>query len=284
MERAIQHLTRRAITLAGLAASVMPAHAQTAPTVVAYGDDPRQRIALYGPFGEARPAPILMWLPGGGWRSHSITDAYDLPSFARRHGLLLAVCDYRAIPGHGARHMAQDAAACVSWLKWNAAAHGGDPDRLFVMGHSAGGHLAALINCDASYLNEEALSPADLRGVILLDGACYDAAQQRAFLQAHSRTADFFEVLFGGRMEDYTPADQVEIGTPSAPMLMLYASGRPYAQAQNAALARALDAAQRPYRLLPDRNTTHVSMVQDFGRHGDRNGRVTAEFIRTGEL
>ena len=260
------------------------ARAQTRPRTLAYGADARQQLDLYGPYGDERPAPILMFLPGGGWRTHERTDVWDLPRFAARQGLLLVCADYRAMPGNGARAQAQDAAAAVAWVRANAAAHGGDPDRLFVMGHSAGGHLAALINCDPTYLAAHGLSPSDMAGVILLDGACYDAAQQRRFLQAHSRTADYFEVLFEGRMEAFTPADLVTDLTPTAPILMLFAASRPYAFDQNHAFARALRAAGRPYRLVEDRQATHVSMAQAFGRHGDRMGRVAAAFIRTGEL
>lgn len=276
--------TRRGVVATGLAALASPALAQDPVETVAYGDHERQRIDLYGPFGDARPAPILMWLPGGGWRTHQRTDVWDLPAFARRNGLLFAACDYRPIPGAGARHMAQDAASAFAWLRTHAAARGGDPDRIFLMGHSAGGHLAALINCDPTWLAAHGLSPADLAGVILMDGACYDAAEQRAFLEAHSRTADFFDVLFEGRMEAFTPADLIRPETPSAPMLMLYAANRPYAMAQNRAFAEALDTAGRPYRLAADRQATHVSMAQSFGRHGDRMGRLAAAFIATGDL
>ena len=277
-------LTRRGVVATGLSALASPAHAQEPVETIAYGDHPRQQLDLYGPFGEARPAPVLMWLPGGGWRTHARSDVWDLPVFARRNGLLFACCDYRPIPGAGARHMAQDAAAAFAWLRANATARGGDPNRIFLMGHSAGGHLAALINCDPSWLGAHGLSPADLAGVILMDGACYDAAEQRAFLEAHSRTADFFDVLFEGRMEAFTPADLIRAETPSAPVLMLYAASRPYATAQNRAFARALDAAGRPYRLVEDRQATHVSMAQSFGRHGDRMGRIAAAFIASGEL
>ena len=85
-------------------------------------------------------------------------------------------------------------------------------------------------------------------------------------------------------MHDVTPADVIEPETPSAPMLLLYASNRPYALVQNRALARALEAAGRPYRLVEDRAATHISIAQNFGRHGDRMGRVTAAFIETGRL
>ncbi|WP_296817909.1 alpha/beta hydrolase [Brevundimonas sp.] len=278
------HLSRRSVLAATALALAGPAAAQTPPLTRAYGTDPRQQMDLYGPFADDGPAPILMFLPGGGWRTHARTDVWDMPRFARRQGLLFICADYRAMPGNGARAQAQDAAAAVAWIKANAAVHGGDADRVFVMGHSAGGHLAALINCDPTYLGAHGLSPADMAGVILLDGACYDATQQRRFLQAHSRTADYFEVLFEGRMEAFTPADLVTAGTPTAPMLMLFAASRPYAFDQNYGFARALRAADRPYRLVEDRQATHVSMAQAFGRHGDRMGQAAAEFIRTGRL
>lgn len=275
-------LTRRAALAAAVAAAwARPARAQEAAATFAYGPDPRQAMDLYGPFGEA-PAPVLMFLPGGGWRTHARGDAWSLPVFARRQGLLLAVADYRAMPGNGARAQAQDAAAAFAWLRANAAAHGGDPRRIFVMGHSAGGHLAALISVDPAYLGGHGLAPADIAGTILLDGAAYDAAEQQRFLHAFPRTREFFDVLFEGDYAAFTPADRIDPATPTPPMQLLYASDRPYAQRHNNALARALRRAGRRYALVADREATHITIAQDFGRHGDRLSARAAEFIRTG--
>lgn len=278
--------TRRAALLGGLAAPVLaaaPAAAQAPAATIAYGPDPRQALDLYGPFGEP-PCPVLMFLPGGGWRTHARSDAWSLPVFARREGLLLAVADYRAMPGNGARAQAQDAAAAFAWLRANAAAHGGDPDRIFVMGHSAGGHLAALISADAAYLAAYGLAPADIAGTLLLDGAAYDAHEQARFLQAFPRTREFFDVLFEGDYAAFTPADRLRADSPGPPMLLIYAADRPYAQRQNAALAAALRRVGRPFRLAPDRSATHVSIAQTFGRHGDRMTARAARFIQTGRL
>lgn len=278
--------SRRSILLgagaAGLWASA-PAVAQDPAATRAYGPDPRQALDLYGPFG-APPCPVLMFLPGGGWRTHARSDAWSLPVFARREGLLLAVADYRAMPGNGARAQAQDAAAAFAWLHANAAAHGGDPARIFVMGHSAGGHLAALISADAAYLAPHGLAPDAIAGTLLLDGAAYDAREQTRFLQAYPRTREYFDVLFEGDYAAFTPADRLDPDVAGPPMLLMYAADRPYAQRQNAALAAALRRVGRPYRLVPDRSATHVSIVQSFGRHGDRVTAQAARFIRTGRL
>lgn len=275
--------SRRAVLLGAGAAGLLaagPTSAQAAATR-AYGPDPRQALDLYGPFGEP-PCPVLMFLPGGGWRTHARSDAWSLPVFARREGLLLAVADYRAMPGNGARAQAQDAAAAFAWLRANAAAHGGDRNRIFVMGHSAGGHLAALISADPVYLAAHGLAPVDIAGTLLLDGAAYDAHEQTRFLQAFPRTREFFDVLFEGDYAAFTPADRLRPDAPGPPMLLIYAADRPYAQRQNAALAAALRRAGRPFRLVPDRSATHVSIAQAFGRHGDRVTARAARFIRTG--
>lgn len=276
--------SRRAL-LWGVAAALAagPAQGRQGGATHAYGPHPRQRLDLFPAAGDG-PGPVLMFLPGGGWRTHARTDAWSLPAFARREGLLLAVADYRAMPEAGARAQAQDAAAAFAWLRAHAREHGGDPTRIFVMGHSAGGHLAALISADPSYLAAHGLAPADIAGVLLLDGAAYDAREQTRFLHAFPRTRAYFDALFEGDYAAFTPADRLSAEVPGPPMLLIYAADRPYPQRQNTALAAALRRVGRPNRVIADRGASHLSIAADFGRHGDRVSARAARFIRTGRL
>lgn len=119
-----------------------------------YGPDPRQRFDLYAP-SAARAAsalPVLVFFYGGGWDSGS-KDLYGWAAQAlAARGFIVAVADYRLVPQVLFPVFIEDAAAAVARVADVAAAHGGDPERLGVIGHSAGAHLAMMIALDRRYM------------------------------------------------------------------------------------------------------------------------------------
>ncbi|MFO0891700.1 MAG: alpha/beta hydrolase fold domain-containing protein [Isosphaeraceae bacterium] len=100
------------------------------------------------------------------------------PSALNAKGYVLVSVNYRLHPEADFKAQAGDIARAVRWVREHAGEFGGDPDRIVLMGHSAGAHLAALVGIDGRYLQAEGLSPRNLSGVILLDGAGYDIPAQ----------------------------------------------------------------------------------------------------------
>lgn len=121
---------------------------------LAYGDDPRQRFDLYAPVTATveTPAPALVFFYGGGWDSGS-KDVYGWAAQAlAARGFLVALADYRLVPEALFPAFIQDAAAATARVAEVASRYGGDPDRLGVIGHSAGAHLAMMIALDRRYM------------------------------------------------------------------------------------------------------------------------------------
>ena len=253
--------------------------AEAAPQTHAYGEDPRQTLDIYGD-DDLTDAPVLLHVPGGGWANQDKAMAWSIPRMASREDILLAVMDYRAPPDFDAADQAQDVAMAVAWLKANAAAHGGDPGRIFVMGHSAGGHLAALIGVDPFYLEAQGLNLSDLAGVILLDGAAYDAALQADYLKSVYGSENASAHIFGPDISVFTPADRVRPNMGTPPFLILYVSQRGYGIRQVHALEAAFDAARVDYETAPVRDSDHVRIAYEFGEPGNPAGRAAARFIR----
>ena len=115
----------------------------------AYGPAPRQQLDLYRPQGAAAAgAPILLWVHGGGFvrgEKHSPEHPYNahMGRFAARNGLLGAVMNYRLAPGHLYPSGGEDVGLAIDWLRREAPAHGGDPERIYAVGTSAGAvHVA----------------------------------------------------------------------------------------------------------------------------------------------
>jgi acetyl esterase/lipase len=157
---------------------------------VPYGELPRQRLDVYRPREAASPgapAPIVVFFYGGSWQGGS-KDVYPFVAEAlASKGFLTVIPDYRVYPEVMFPAFVQDAAAVVRWAHDNAAALGADPRRIYLMGHSAGAHIAVLLTLDPRYLRAVGLDRSDVRATVGLAGP-YD------FLPFHSRT---IRALFG---------------------------------------------------------------------------------------
>ena len=151
---------------------------------IAYGADPAQELDAYVPTQPAAPGekrPVVVFFYGGSWQNGSRGNYLFVAQALTSHGYVAVLPDYRKYPQTAFPGFVDDAAAAVRWARDHAPEFGGDPNRLFVMGHSAGAHLAALIATDPHYLASQSMSKADLCGVIGLAGP-YD------FLPIQDRT------------------------------------------------------------------------------------------------
>ncbi|MBX3727070.1 MAG: alpha/beta hydrolase [Xanthomonadales bacterium] len=130
---------------------------------------PGQDLALdlYLPEAGASPPSLVVFFYGGSWQQGERHWYAFVGQALARHGLAVAIPDYRKAPFPA---FMEDAAAAVAWLKAQGSSLGYDPDRIVLMGHSAGAHIAALLATDPQYLARHDLSPSDLRGVIGLAG------------------------------------------------------------------------------------------------------------------
>jgi acetyl esterase/lipase len=97
-----------------------------------------------------------------------------------RSGIAVAIPSYRLMPRNPHPAQMKDAAAAFDWVYRHIEQYGGDPKRIFVGGHSSGGHLASLLALDETYLKSFGLSPSDIRGVISMSGV-YDVRYVPAF-------------------------------------------------------------------------------------------------------
>lgn len=144
---------------------------------VAYYDGPgahetKHRLDLFLPRGQ-KDFPVLFFVHGGAWQrgDKAMLGIYrSLGSFYARHGIGAVVINYRLSPAVRHPEHVRDVARAFAWTCKNIARYGGRPDRIFVSGHSAGGHLIALLVTDESFLRAEGLTAKAIRGAIALSG------------------------------------------------------------------------------------------------------------------
>ncbi len=137
-------------------------------------NDPAHKLDIYGPPKTGTPLPVLVHIHGGGWEIGDKRLMRTTGLFYASQGVLFITPNYRLSPK--AQHPAhvEDCAAALAWAFTHAADMGGDRKRIFLSGHSAGAHLAALLGTDPAYLQKYKIHPSDLAGVIPVDTASFD--------------------------------------------------------------------------------------------------------------
>ncbi|MDI1338561.1 alpha/beta hydrolase [Polaromonas sp.] len=135
-----------------------------------YGDHPRQRLDVYQPVDVIGPAPMVVFFYGGSWSSGERADYRFVGEALAASGIVAVIADYRLSPAFTYPTFVQDSARAVGWAVAHGVAHGGDPARIFVMGHSAGAYNAAMVALDPRWLAAEGLTPSRLAGWIGLAG------------------------------------------------------------------------------------------------------------------
>ncbi len=182
----------------------------------AYADGPRHGVDLYAPRPVRRGAPIVVFFYGGGW-ADGRRDMYRFVGATLAvHGVVAVIPDYRIYPPARFPDFIEDGARAVAWARVHGAAHGGDPARLFLMGHSAGAQIATLLSLDATWLGALGGDPArDIAGTIGLAGP-YD------FLPLKTPT---LRAIFGPE-QGWPRSQPINFVTPQAPPMLLAAPRR----------------------------------------------------------
>lgn len=133
-------------------------------------------LDVYSPKDRSQAKDVLVFIHGGSWSSgKKETYRFFGKGFARKN-VVTVVINYRLAPEVLFDQMAEDCAAAVSWVKMHIAEYGGDPNRIFLAGHSAGGHLAALISSNREYFENLGL-PMPVKGAMLIDAFGLDMYQ-----------------------------------------------------------------------------------------------------------
>jgi acetyl esterase/lipase len=181
---------------------------------IAYAERSRHRLDICRP-RDAIAAPVIIFFYGGAWQSgYKELYRYVAKALARR-GYVAVVPDYRIYPEVCYPDFLVDGALVVRWVKDNIARFGGAPEKIFLKGHSAGAHIAAMLSIDPRWLGKVGLNPRrDIAGLIGIAGP-YDLLPLRD---------DKLKVIFGGA--DRPETQPIFHVAPGAPPSLLVTGGR----------------------------------------------------------
>lgn len=247
----------------------------------------RQVLDIYTP-EKAKNLPVVFWIHGGGWQTGDKTSVQIKPRVLTERGFVFVSTNYRLLPHVEMGVLIQDVAKSLGWVHSNIAEHGGDPTRIFVMGHSAGAQLAALLCIDDRYLKAEGVPFSHLKGCVPVDGDTYD-------LPAIIMTAEFRQTLhglplpkFGHRVKfgndpkkhiDFSAVTHVAKDKGIPPFLILHVAGHPNTTAQARRLGNVLRQSEIPVKVFGARETTHNKLNADLGIPGDPATKELYKFL-----
>lgn len=240
----------------------------------------RAPLAAKAAGAEATP-PLFVYIHGGAWVSGDKRQYADLGEALARRGVMVAVINYRLSGEGGVRHPAhaQDAAAAVSWLRKHAAELGFDKSRIFVGGHSAGAHIAALLAYEPSLLAAVGERPDMIRGYIGLEGI-YDLPELvRRF---PSYRVDFLQVAFGGDESAWRQASPQHL-TPThrRPWLLVHSQHDELVDVeQSRRFKGVLEAKSVPVQWLLLSRGSHFGVIRELTRADSPLSQRLLDFMR----
>lgn len=158
-------------TQLGLGVANLPARFSDTLVVqdIAFGPDPRQRLDIYRPDSDGEH-PVLVFFYGGRWSVGSKAMYPFIGEAFASKGYVTVIADYRTYPEVRFPVFVEDGARALAWVHDNIAAYGGDANRIFLAGHSAGAHIASLLVADERYLGAHAKHPTIVRAFAGLAG------------------------------------------------------------------------------------------------------------------
>jgi acetyl esterase/lipase len=195
-------------------------------------NDFRQTLNVYAPVTKsAKPAPVVFWIHGGGWRGGEKTTVQLKPKFFTDLGYVFVSTNHRYVTAVPMNEIFADVAKSLRWTHDHAAEFGGDPNRIVIMGHSSGAQLAAYLAIDERPLKAVGLSLAMFKGCVPVDADTFDIPAVIALATANRQAAGKPEPkyghreIFGGKPElwtDYSATTHVAAGKGIPPFLILY--------------------------------------------------------------
>ncbi len=235
-------------------------------------------LDIYAP-DDANPRnllPVMIYIHGGAWSMGDKSQVNLKPTAFTSKGYIFVSVNYRLttskikFPTH-----AYDIAKAVAWIYSHGSVYFADPRKIFLMGHSAGCHLVAIVATDSTYLKAEKLSLKNILGVIDLDTQAYDLPR---LAQGYGgQLPEVYTYTFGDDPAGWasaSPIAYVKSGRGIPPQIVAYSGGiggveDTQRKEQSEAYFHALGKAHIMTQLVPAPNKTHAQINLEFGKAGD---------------
>lgn len=244
--------------------------------------DPPWRTSLdvYVPDPIDVPAPVVLFVHGGGWRGSDKAYYKDLGAkpawFTTVLGYVFVSMNHRFLPDGGYPGSFEDVAKALAWIHANIAEFGGDPERIVLLGHATGAIQTSLVATDATFLRAVGHDLALIKGVICVDVAYYDlVGLSGAGVIDRAFPAD------PATRRRASPIHNIASSKGIPPFLILYGGDGGAVRAQSEAMAAALQAAQIVATAIELPAKDHFTANEHIGRPGDASTIVVERFLQS---
>lgn len=218
--------------------------------------------------------PVMIFVHGGAWTMGDKSYVDLKPDYFNRSGFVFISVNYRLSPAFVFPVQPEDVASAVAWVHAHIENYGGDPEKIFLMGHSAGAQLVALIGTDARYLQSAGLDLGNIKGIISLDTQAYDLTK---VIHDSPQEEAFYTSVFGidpSGWEAASPVSYVSAGKGIPPMVVAYSGGLmgqgTYTRQQAAEeFAAKLQGVGVETLLVPAPEKSHAEINREFGEPDD---------------
>ena len=271
------------------AAFVSSVRAEKVERDIRYGDPAVERhiLDVYAP-DDAKNAPVVFWIHGGGWQTGDKKDVAVKPKAFVEKGYVFVSTNYRLFPNVDMETIHADCAKAIRWTHDNIAKYGGDPKRIIVGGHSAGAELAALLCADESYLKAEGLSLGIIKACIPVDGDTYDIPLQIEVARERRKPENKAEPKFGHYMKfgadpvkhkNFSTINHLARDKGISPYFVLYVADHVDTSRQAKILGKKLAEAGIPHELFGAKDTNHGKVNNDLGLPDDPATKALFPFL-----
>jgi arylformamidase len=242
-------------------------------------DGERQhKLDIYYPAKKDKPLPVLVHLHGGGWSMGDKVHMRTTGMFYAAQGVLFVAPNYRLSPAVVHPAHVEDCAAALAWVLRHAIEMGGDPKRVFLSGHSAGAHLAALLGTNRKYLRKTGFEATALAGVIAVDTASFNLKDDNV----EKLVQGFVRQAFGtdGKvLTDASPFYNVGQGVKYPPFLILNTIDREFASLAGKVFCDKLKSVGCDARFVAVKDHGHAEMAEGMYDAADPVGGAILKFI-----
>lgn len=247
----------------------------------------RQTLDVYAP-AEGKGFPVVFWIHGGGWQTGDKSSVQEKPQAFVHRGFVFVSTNYRLLPHVDMETIIRDVAKSLGWVHKHITEYGGDPKRIFVMGHSAGAQLAALVCIDDRYLKAEGVPFDVLKGCVPVDGDTYDVPAIIETAETRRRVHGQPQAKFGHREKfgndpekhrDISAVTHVAKDKGIPPFLILYVADHPDTSAQAQRLGTVLKDAGIPAKVFGAQETNHTRLNANLGAPDDPATKALFEFV-----